>query len=124
MDEMNTPAEKIEWFQKNLLFVKDVSKILRSSQEHVRRLVRAGKLPTKRVGRRLTFEPADISRYLGRHNERQIRTAVKWLAEVHRDAAEPDAQRYRLATLLMTTFFLTGPEAHELIDRWQQEDAP
>lgn len=102
--------------EKNLVSVKDAALFLECSEEHVRRLRRLGKIPARKIGKKVVFENADLIRYRGRGDERQLRLAVQWLAAVRRDTS-----RHELETLLTDTFFLSGPDAHELVSRWQAD---
>lgn len=47
-----------------LLVVDDVAEHLRCSTEHVRRLIRRGELPARKLGRTWLVDPADLRRFV------------------------------------------------------------
>ena len=49
-----------DWLPSRLLTVPDVSEILRLSQRQIWRLIRDGRLPASRVGRRVLIEPKSV----------------------------------------------------------------
>ena len=49
-----------DWLPSRLLTVPDVSEILRLSQRQIWRLIRDGRLPALRVGRRVLIEPESV----------------------------------------------------------------
>lgn len=50
-----------------LLTINDVAELLAISRDSVYRLVRAGKLPSLRVGARIRFRATEVDAYLERH---------------------------------------------------------
>lgn len=51
----------------DLLEVAHVAHRLRSSQEYVRKLIRAGKLAAIRIGRRYLIDPMDLQAFIDAH---------------------------------------------------------
>ncbi len=59
----------LAWPAAGLLSLREVAAHLRVSERTVRRQVRAKRLHCVRIGRRLLFDPADVSRFVAARKE-------------------------------------------------------
>jgi hypothetical protein len=96
--------------------VREVAGIITRSEEHVRRLLRSGKLQGYKRGRDWYVEAWSVQQFLRRGSRAQLRIACEWLALTDRTAAETTIRR-----LLSSTFGLDGADVEELVKTWKNQ---